>query len=128
MSELDPTPVEQPDEGTVLKTGKPKVANCGRKRADIDLDQLVKLAEIGCSTDEMGDFFGVDGSTIRRKYTAVLKQVKAKTKARVRQAQLDSALNGDRTMLIWLGKQMLSQSDTGERNDDNNKPLPFLDD
>jgi hypothetical protein len=88
----------------------------------------MKLAEIGCSTDEMGDFFGVDGSTIRRKYTAVLKQVKAKTKARVRQAQLDSALNGDRTMLIWLGKQMLSQSDTGERNDDNNKPLPFLDD
>lgn len=127
MSDIEPEYVELPDEDIHLKTGERKTKR-GRPRANIDLKQLVKLAEIGCSTDEMGDFFGVDGSVIRRHYNDVLKQVKAKTKARLRQSQLDTALKGDRTMLIWLGKQMLSQSDTGERNDDTNKPLPFLDD
>jgi len=128
MSDLEPNWVEHPDEDTNLQTGEPKVSKKGRKRAEIDEKQLIKLAEIGCSTDEMGKFFGVNGSVIRKRYGELLDQVKVRTKARVRQAQLDAALNGDKVMLIWLGKNMLNQSDTGERGSDDNKPLPFLDD
>jgi hypothetical protein len=31
-------------------------------------------------------------------------------------------------MQIWLGKQLLNQSDQGERNADDNQPLPWSDD
>lgn len=125
--ELEPEWVNLPDEDVNLSTGEPKVTNKGRKRAQVDVQQLIKLAEIGCSTNEMGKFFGCDGSVIRRHYSTLLDQVKTRTKARLRQAQLDSALNGDKVMLIWLGKQMLNQSDNGERNADDRQPLPWTD-
>jgi len=126
-NELEPEWVNLPDEDVNLSTGEPKVTNKGRKRAQVDVQQLIKLAEIGCSTNEMGKFFGCDGSVIRRHYSTLLDQVKTRTKARLRQAQLDSALNGDKVMLIWLGKQMLNQSDNGERNADDRQPLPWTD-
>jgi len=125
--ELEPEWVNLPSEDTNLATGEPKVTTQGRKRAQVDVQQLIKLAEIGCSTDEMGKFFGCDGSVIRRHYITLLDQVKVRTKAKLRQAQLDSALNGDKVMLIWLGKQMLNQSDNGERNQDDRQPLPWND-
>jgi len=48
------------------------------------------------------------------------------TKQRLRKAQLDLALNGDKTMLIWLGKQMLGQAENPV-NTDSNQVLPWLD-
>ena len=126
-NELEPEWVNLPDEDVNLSTGEPKLSKQGRKRAQVDVQQLIKLAEIGCSTNEMGKFFGCDGSVIRRHYGTLLDQVKTRTKARLRQAQLDSALNGDKVMLIWLGKQMLNQSDNGERNADDRQPLPWTD-
>ena len=37
---------------------------------------------------------------------------RATLKRRLRRKQLELALEGDKTMLIWLGKQMLGQVDT----------------
>lgn len=125
--ELEPEWVNLPSEDVNLATGEPKVTTKGRKRAQVDVQQLIRLAEIGCSTDEMGKFFGCDGSVIRRHYRTLLDQVKTRTKAKLRQAQLDAALNGDKVMLIWLGKNMLQQSETGERNTDDRQPLPWTD-
>ena len=39
---------------------------------------------------------------------------RANLKKRLRKAQLDAALSGNSTMLIWLGKQMLGQVDKQE--------------
>ena len=105
------------------KTDSPR----GRNRRPIDLETLVKLAKIGCTTDEIGKFFGVDGSTIRKRFPQTISQAKAQSKARLRQAQYDLAVNGDKTMLVWLGKQYLNQGDNGERNSDENQPLPWSD-
>jgi hypothetical protein len=52
--------------------------------------------------------------------------VKGRTmgKMRLRQIQWKIAENGNCTMAIWLGKNMLGQSDGGSISEDND-PLPF---
>ena len=49
------------------------------------------------------------------------------TKQRLRQAQLKLALGGDRVMLIWLGKNILGQSESPV-NSESEQVLPWLDD
>ena len=125
---MDETPDYKPipeDEG--INTGKPKKL-AGRPRAKIDAVQVGKLAEMGCTTEEIGEWFNVDGSTIRRNFGHVVRQAKAKTKVKLRNAQLETALKGDKTMLVWLGKQLLSQSDDGQRGGDDVRILPWTDD
>ena len=48
------------------------------------------------------------------------------TKQRLRKKQIEVALNGDRTMLIWLGKQMLGQAENPV-SEESNQVLPWLD-
>lgn len=98
------------------------------KTVEIDRDTLIKLAQIGCTYDEMGKFFGCHSSTVRDRFSTLVNQVKAHTRARLRQAQIDLAIEKqDKTMLIWLGKQFLHQTENGERNSDDRQPLPWTD-
>lgn len=125
---MEDTPNYEPipeDEG--IYTGEPK-KQAGRPRAKVDAKQVGKLAELGCTSDEIGEWFNVDGSVIRRNFGHVMRQAKAKTKAKLRNAQLETALKGDKTMLVWLGKQLLSQSDNGQRGGDDVRILPWTDD
>jgi len=46
------------------------------------------------------------------------------TKQRLRKKQLEVAMNGDRTLLIWLGKNMLGQSDQPVA-EESNQVLPW---
>lgn len=85
----------------------------GPKPKDIPAAEVEKLASFGCSQVEIADFFNVDPVTIRRRFSAEMQRGKAGTKIRLRQSQLKSALEGNVTMMIWLGKQILNQSDNG---------------
>lgn len=117
-----------PAEDATIVEGNPKDnLDNGRPRKDIDEITVIKLAKLGCSSDEIGDIVGLDGSNIRRRYGALLKAVKSETRSAIRRAQLNKALNGDTTMLIWLGKNWLKQSDAGERLSDDNQVLPWQD-
>ena len=49
-----------------------------------------------------------------------------RSKTSLRQAQLRVALEGNPTMLIWLGKNVLNQNDNGTTSDDR-RPLPWSD-
>jgi hypothetical protein len=49
------------------------------------------------------------------------------TKQRLRKAQLDLALKGDRVMLIWLGKNILGQAES-PINTDSSQVLPWITD
>lgn len=117
-----------PDEDHTILEGEPKDPDGdGRPRKDIDEAQVIKLAKLGCTSDEIGNIVGLDGSNIRRRYGPLLKAVKSETKSAIRRAQLNKALNGDTAMLIWLGKNWLKQSDSGERLSDDNQVLPWQD-
>lgn len=50
-------------------------------------------------------------------------QKRAKGKLSLRRKQFQLALSGDRTMLIWLGKQYLGQVDKSELTGKNGGPI-----
>jgi predicted transcriptional regulator len=82
-----------------------------RPKVEIPAVQVAKLAEFHCTTDEIASFFGVSRDTIERRYRKELQQGKAASKMLLRQKQYELAKSGDKTMLIWLGKQWLGQND-----------------
>lgn len=126
MSLLQPDWIEEDESPGLTLEGKPRISTVGRAKRVIDRDVLIRLAQIGCTSDEIGRFFGVESSLVRRRFGTLLHQVKAQSKARLRQAQFELAIDQkDKTMLIWLGKQFLGQSELGERNSEDRQPLPW---
>ena len=81
------------------------------KKYNIDTHQVEQLAGFGCSNTEMASFFGCDESLIRKSYSESIAKGRDNGKIRLRQYQWASAKKGNVAMLIWLGKQILEQSD-----------------
>ena len=81
------------------------------KQYDIKPEEITKLSSYGCTNLEIADFYGCDESLIRKSYSEYLTKGRAKMKLRLRQLQWKSAEKLNAVMLIWLGKQMLGQSD-----------------
>ena len=92
------------------------------KKYDIDPKEVEKLERYGCTNVEIADFYGCDESLISKSYSRNITKGKADLKYNLRKAQYDSAINGSVPMLIWLGKQMLGQSDKQEI-DHNVRPI-----
>ena len=84
------------------------------KKYDIDTKEVEKLAGYGCTNKEISDFFGCSADLIEKSYSEFLRKGRAGLKKRLRKAQIDTALSGNATMLVWLGKQMLDQKDKQE--------------
>jgi hypothetical protein len=79
--------------------------------ADIDEDKVRKLAERQWSNVQIASFFDVDESTIRKRFPELLAKGREKGKGYLRDLQWKAATNGNSTMLVWLGKQYLGQTD-----------------
>jgi hypothetical protein len=88
------------------------VGQRGRPRKELDEEQILKLAQIGCTYQVIADWFGVNRSTIIANYKEIVQEGHLEVKQSLRRAQLQTALKGNVSMLIWLGKQMLGQKDT----------------
>ena len=84
------------------------------KKYDIDTEQVEKLASFGCTNIEIGSFFGCSPDLLEKSYSEYLTKGRDKGKIRLRQLQWNAAEAGSHTMLIWLGKQILNQSDKQE--------------
>lgn len=95
------------------------------KKHNIDTKQLQNLARLGCTNIEIADFFGCSENTVRR-YGEYLTKGRAECKMRLRQMQWRSAEKGNVTMQIFLGKQVLGQSDSPDSSG-MLEPLPFID-
>ena len=54
----------------------------------------------------------------------MIEEGRSQGKKSLRQAQMEKALAGDVRMLIFLGKQYLGQTDSGDQGEDN-APLPW---
>jgi hypothetical protein len=90
------------------------------RRIVIDPIQLGKLAELCCSIEEVAAYFRCSTTTIhsrlkRDPLKTVWESGLARGRISLRRAQLQAAHSGDRTMLIWLGKQLLGQTDKVEQ-------------
>ena len=84
------------------------------KKYDIDEKQVEKLAALGCTNTEIASFFGCEDSLISKSYSRNVTKGKEKGKIRLRQMQWRSAEKGSVPMQIWLGKQVLGQTDKQE--------------
>tara|TARA_Y100001937_G_scaffold20620_1_gene28778 strand:- start:427 stop:732 length:306 start_codon:yes stop_codon:yes gene_type:complete len=81
------------------------------KKYQIDTSQLQKLATLGCTNREMADFFGCSADLLEKSYSEFLTKGRAEQKMRLRQLQWKACENGNVSMLIFLGKNMLGQQD-----------------
>ena len=88
----------------------------GRKPVHIDLLELEKLSGLHCTDADIAGWFGVSTRTIesRRKkpeFADAMQRGRAKGRISVRRAQMKLLENGNGTMGVWLGKQILGQRD-----------------
>ena len=102
-----------------------RVVGKGKSQTVIPEEEIAYLASIHCSVKEIAGFYGVSDHIIKANFKDILGREKAVTRQRLRKAQLDLALSGDRTLLIWLGKNLLGQSDNPSAKTVDNTVLPW---
>ena len=94
----------------------------GRPRKEINWDEFDKLCSIQCTQEEIASWFNCSVDTIERaverehgvKFAEYYAQNSGTGKISLRRQQWQLALKGDKTMLIWLGKQHLGQMDRAQ--------------
>lgn len=92
----------------------------GRPRKVIDLALVEKLAQIHASQEEIAATLGVSVGYVSEhmKNDQAFADAHARGwsngRLNLRRRQLEKAMGGDSTMLIWLGKNMLGQADKSE--------------
>ena len=109
--------------GEVVKRG----IMIGRNATVVPPDEVSHLASLGCTDADIARYFGVKEDTLRRHFEDYLAQGRHQLKTTLRQAQLRVALEGNPTMLIWLGKNYLNQNEMGQGSDEK-RALPWSDD
>lgn len=110
--------------GTITKEGL--IVGRGDNKKVIPPDEVYKLASLHCNYQEIADWFEIPRETLKYNFRDIIQKAYSETNQRLRRAQIDVALKGNAVMLIWLGKQMLGQSDTPVGSE-NNQPLPWSD-
>lgn len=89
-----------------------------RPKKDLDGAAIRKMCANGAKVTEIAEYFGVSTDTIHRRFAADLTKGRAESHKSLRQAQFNSATKFyNPTMLIWLGKNMLGQSDRPPEDD-----------
>lgn len=93
----------------------PDVLN-GRPPKKIYLEEIESLAAIGCKLSDMAAWLKISKRTMQRaaqdpRVIEAIRRGRGRGRVSVLRAQFQAALAGDRTMLIWIGKNFLGQSD-----------------
>ena len=96
----------------------------GRNKIIVPPEQVQELATLGCNDGEIARFFSINEDTLRYNFKPELAKGRAELNIKLRRAQLNLALSGNAVMLIWLGKNLLGQSDNPTNTADT-KPLPW---
>ena len=94
----------------------------GRPRIEIDWAEFDRLCEVQCTLEELAAHFRVSEDTIERavkreqqmSFADYFAQKRKSGFVSLRRKQYELAMAGNATMLIFLGKQYLGQSDKRE--------------
>ena len=86
------------------------------KEAKIDLGELEKLCAMQATDEEVAAFFNVSTRTIERRrkgkrFADIMARGRAKGRLSIRRMQIKLLEQGNSTMGVWLGKQILGQRD-----------------
>jgi len=97
-----------------------------REIAKANRELVRRLSEIHCSLAEISHITGIKEETLKKKYQKEIDEGKAQGSLGLRRTQMTRAMDGDPRMLIWLGKNLLGQSENPTGGDDK-APLPWTD-
>ncbi len=106
-----------------MKTGRPRVI--------IDWDAVDNLLKAQCTGTEIAGHLGIHPDSLynavqdkfKTTFSAYSQQKKESGKAMLRMIQFQTAMDGDRTLLVWLGKNHLDQSDKSQITGKDGKDL-----
>lgn len=106
----------------VEKPGK-RVRYTYTKLTERDENQFRLLATAGCTVEEIGAIMEVAPNTIERnpKISQIIIQGKQNLKMNIRKKQIEVGLAGNPQMLIWLGKNLLGQTERIQVDENENK-------
>jgi hypothetical protein len=82
----------------------------GRPKRQLDERQITDMASIGLTVKEIAGVLRRSYVTIHNDYPDSVDLGRARMRASLRRKQYETAMSGNATMLIWLGKQYLGQS------------------
>ena len=80
----------------------------------IEERQVETLASIGCTVADIALVIGCSKDTLERRFAAAIEKGRASARGSLLKKQYELALSGNVTMLVWLGKQRLGQTDRAE--------------
>ncbi len=91
----------------------------GRPLADIDWDKVDSMCKIQCTGDEIASVLDIHYDTLHNackrekgmNFSDYLPQKAMAGKASLRRVQWKAATGGNSTMMVWLGKNVLGQTD-----------------
>ena len=87
----------------------------GRPRKILDENEIQKLARLGCTLEEMADFFSVSKDVLVRNYAAAISEGVAESKVSIRRERLRIALDKNHpkqaSMLIFMSKIFLGEKE-----------------
>lgn len=92
--------------------------------SDEEYEKLIAMIRIQCTQEEICGIYEMSIDTLNRRiaergdenFAGLYKKHSDEGKASLRRSQWKKAQEGNATMLIWLGKQMLGQTDKVDSN------------
>ena len=121
--------VENPK--TPKKNGSRKTATkqvegvvVGRDKTVVPPEEVYRLAAMGCKDKEIAEWFGINDNTLRFNFSVELLKGRHNLHNSLRQKMIETAINGNVVMLIYLSKNWLGMSDNGTITNDD--PLPWI--
>lgn len=105
-----------------MQKNRGKENTMGRPRIEIKAEEFEKMCEIQCTLTEIATVLGCSEDTIERwckrtyekTFAEAYKKFSDGGKMSLRRMQFRAAEQGSVSMMIWLGKQWLGQSDKQE--------------
>jgi hypothetical protein len=106
----------------------------GSVRKKIDWNEVGEYLKAQCSGVEIASMLGIHENTLynhckedlQMDFVAFSQQKKSEGKQSLKKKQYDVAMSGDKTMLVWLGKQLLEQTDTQKIKHEGVTPPQFV--
>lgn len=107
----------------------------GRPKAVINWAEVDKYLQSQCDGAHIASLFGIHPNTLyiacEEKFKMNFSEYSAKKKGEgkelLRARQFKAAMDGDKTMLVWLGKQYLEQREKSDSNITLQEKAPVID-
>ncbi len=102
-----------------------------RKKIKVDWPKVESMCQIQCTGEEMASVLGISYDTLERRckeefeipFAEYIQQKAPAGKASLRRRQYKAAMDGNATMLVWLGKNLLGQTDKIETTEKAVRPI-----